>query len=142
MATSKLKDIRAALATQLLTLQTANVPPIAFENENYEPITDTLFLREFLLPVAKNQVGNATSDSDDYIGIYQVNVAVRSGDISQRFTAQTQAAAVEDAFLRDAEFTSGGVTVKIQKTEQAQGLQTNGGAWYEIPISIYYRAFV
>ena len=48
------KDINTALSVRLAEIQTAGVPPIAYENAEYTPVEGTLYLREAFLPNIKD----------------------------------------------------------------------------------------
>ena len=137
---SALKDIRAALATQLLTLQSGGSPPIAFEGENYEPTQGTLYLQERFIPADRGPVGMENASTDEYVGIYQITVACEGGKIRERFAAETQAAAIEDAFPRGSEYTVNSKTVKIMSTRTLPGGAALDKGWYEMPVEIHWLA--
>ena len=132
------KDINTALSVRLAELQTAGVPPIAYENAEYTPVEGTLYLRESFLPNIKDAVGVAHTSADDYEGLYQVSVMDGRGD--RRFDAQEQARLISLHFPRGAEYTYNGVTVKITGTRLASAITEDG--WYQIPVTISWRALV
>lgn len=132
------KDINTALSVRLAELQTAGVPPIAYENAEYTPVEGTLYLRESFLPNIKDAVGVAHTSADDYEGLYQVSVMDGRGD--RRFDAQEQARLISLHFPRGAEYTYNGVTVKITGTRLASAITEEG--WYQIPVTISWRALV
>ena len=132
------KDINTALSVRLAEIQTAGVPPVAYENAEYTPVEGTLYLRESFLPNIKDAVGVAHTSADDYEGLYQVSVMDGRGD--RRFDAQEQARLISLHFPRGAEYTYNGVTVKITGTRLASAI-TEGG-WYQIPVTISWRALV
>jgi len=132
------KDINTALSVRLAELQTAGVPPIAWENAEYTPVEGTLYLRESFLPNIKDAVGVAHTSADDYEGLYQVSVMDGRGD--RRFDAQEQARLISLHFPRGAEYTYNGVTVKITGTRLASAITEDG--WYQIPVTISWRALV
>ena len=132
------KDINTALSVRLAELQTAGVPPIAWENAEYTPVEGTLYLRESFLPNIKDAVGVAHTSADDYEGLYQVSVMDGRGD--RRFDAQEQARLISLHFPRGAEYTYNGVTVKITGTRLASAI--TGDGWYQIPVTISWRALV
>ena len=132
------KDINTALSVRLAELQTAGVPPIAWENAEYTPVEGTLYLRESFLPNIKDAVGVAHTSADDYEGLYQVSVMAGRGD--RRFDAQEQARLISLHFPRGAEYTYNGVTVKITGTRLASAITEDG--WYQIPVTISWRALV
>lgn len=132
------KDINTALSVRLAELQTAGVPPIAYENAEYTPVEGSLYLRESFLPNIKDAVGVAHTSADDYEGLYQVSVMDGRGD--RRFDAQEQARLISLHFPRGAEYTYNGVTVKITGTRLASAITEDG--WYQIPVTISWRALV
>ena len=132
------KDINTALSVRLAEIQTAGVPPIAYENAEYTPVEGTLYLRESFLPNIKDAVGVAHTSADDYEGLYQVSVMDGRGD--RRFDAQEQARLISLHFPRGAEYTYNGVTVKITGTRLASAITEDG--WYQIPVTISWRALV
>ena len=132
------KDINTALSVRLAELQTAGVPPIAWENAEYTPVEGTLYLRESFLPNIKDAVGVAHTSADDYEGLYQVSVMDGRGD--RRFDAQEQARLISLHFPRGAEYTYNGVTVKITGTRLASAITEDG--WFQIPVTISWRALV
>ena len=132
------KDINTALSVRLAELQTAGVPPIAYENAEYTPVEGTLYLRESFLPNIKDAVGVAHTSADDYEGLYQVSVMDGRGD--RRFDAQEQARLISLHFPRGAEYTYNGVMVKITGTRLASAITEDG--WYQIPVTISWRALV
>ena len=132
------KDINTALSVRLAEIQTAGVPPIAYENAEYTPVEGTLYLRESFLPNIKDAVGVAHTSADDYEGLYQVSVMDGRGD--RRFDAQEQARLISLHFPRGAEYSYNGVTVKITGTRLASAITEDG--WYQIPVTISWRALV
>ncbi|MGA1073362.1 MAG: phage tail terminator-like protein [Pseudohongiellaceae bacterium] len=132
------KDINTALSVRLAELQTAGVPPVAWENAEYTPVEGSLYLRESFLPNIKDAVGVAHTSADDYEGLYQVSVMDGRGD--RRFDAQEQARLISLHFPRGAEYTYNGVTVKITGTRLASAITEDG--WYQIPVTISWRALV
>jgi len=132
------KDINTALSVRLAEIQTAGVPPIAYENAEYTPVEGTLYLRESFLPNIKDAVGVAHTSADDYEGLYQVSVMAGRGD--RRFAAQEQAMLIAMHFPRGAEYTYNGVTVKITGTRLASAITEDG--WYQTPVTISWRALV
>jgi hypothetical protein len=90
------KDINTALSVRLAEIQTAGVPPIAYENAEYTPVEGTLYLRESFLPNIKDAVGVAHTSADDYEGLYQVSVMdwTRRPSIRRSRASQTDLAAL------------------------------------------------
>lgn len=127
-----------ALATRLVAIQSSGSPPIAGENENYEPAVGTLYLKEHLIPTGTDPIGTGDDDPDKLRGIYQVTVCAEAG--TMRGAAQEQARLVAAHFPKGGEYTSGGVTARIRRVEVARGFTADG--WYKIPVSIYYQSII
>ena len=132
------KDINTALSVRLAQIQATGVPPIAWENAEYTPITGTLYLAESFLPNIKDAVGIAHTSADDYEGLYQVSVIASRGD--RRFDAQEQARLISLHFPRGAEYTYNSITVKITGTRISSAITNDG--WYQIPVTVSWRAIV
>ena len=132
------KDINTALSVRLAELQTAGVPPIAYENAEYTPVEGTLYLRESFLPNIKDAVGVAHTSADDYEGLYQVSVMDGRGD--RRFDAQEQARLISLHFPRGAEYTYNGVKVKRTGARLESAITEDG--WHHLPLTRRLRAHV
>ena len=131
------KEIHTALATRLQAMQTGGSPPVAWENQPYTPVTDTLYLTESFMPNLKEQVGMEDASSDDYEGVYQVTVMAPAGGL--RFAGQERARLVAAHFPRGAMYTSGGVTARISKAQVNPGYIDGELDRYVVPVSIYWR---
>ena len=129
------KDIQTALAVRLKAFQTDGSPPIAYENEDYEPVIGTLYLEETFMPNTKDPVGISHTSSDDYEGMYQITV--RSAKGGRRFDAQEQARLLALHFPRGAEYTYNSTKVKIVTVEVNQGLMDNER--YIVPVTVSWR---
>lgn len=129
------KDISAALSARLNTL--ASAPPIAWENYVFEPVADTLYLRETLLPgdVTAAAVGSASQDHT--IGIYQVDIfsPLNRG----KAAGIAQADAVADHFKRGTILTSNGVNVRLQNV--SRGTSSRDETYWHIPVLIIFEVY-
>lgn len=110
----------------------SGLPPVAYENQPYTPVTGTLFLRENLLPADIDALTVADGDSMQYNGIYQVTVFAPAGEGAATGRAMAESVALH--FKRGTAVPGGRVlSVSIAAAQQ-------DGGWYQIPVSINYRA--
>lgn len=125
-------SIRAALATRLNTLDL----PTAWENSNFTPPANAVYVAEALLPNETLSVGVSSASSDNFGGIYQVLVYAPAG--AGKGAAVEMAEQIVGAFPKGASLTYSGTTVRILRASQAPALMS--GDRYAIPVSIVYRA--
>jgi len=126
--------ISAALATRLSGLSL----PTQYENSDYTPPADTVYLAESIIPAATIAMGIANTGSDAREGIYQVLIYAPAG--STKGGAFATADSVEAHFTKGLRLTYAGVTVTILRTERETAFMS--GDRFALPISIYYRAMV
>ena len=126
--------ISAALAVRLNTLGV----PTHWQNTDYNPPADTIYLAESLIPASVNPMGLAASSSESYEGIYQVLVYAPSG--ATKGGAYDAADSVIGHFPKALELTRDSITVTILRAEQ-NGAFVSGDR-FVVPVSIYYRAMV
>lgn len=128
--------IETALEERLQTL--ANAPPIAWEDVSYTPETGVAYLKVFHLhntPRDKYLEGG----SAELAGIFQVTVVHPAG--SGKVAAKLLAERVAAVFAPVQELEAGNHTVSLNQTPAiATGMPDEGG-WYEVPVSIPWRAF-
>ena len=127
-------DISAALNARLNTLGS---DPIAWANDKYTPVKDTLYLRPTLLPAETVSATLSAAGTDKQEGIYQVDVFAPSD--TGRNEAYAAADAIAEHFKPVTELTYNGrvvrcVTVSIGTTFQ-------DGGWYMLPVEIRYRSY-
>lgn len=128
-------SVRAALETALNGI-TGSVPT-AWENSPYKPITGTAYQAAYLLPVTENP-----TMGDDYhriSGVFQINLfyPLQAGTKN----AATRAELIKTTFKRGNSYTSGSVTVRIEKTPEI-GQGRVDGAWWMVPVKIRFFAGV
>lgn len=127
--------ISNALSTHLKALPSP--PPIAYENAGYTPTEGTAYIAEHYLPAETSPVGLADSDSNDFTGVYQVDVRAPLDDYKKE--GNDIADAVLSHFKRGTVMTYSGQSVVVQSASRAQGRRS--GSWWFIPVSINWRAF-
>ena len=97
-------DISAALDQQLFTM--AGLPPVAWENDDFEPTLNTLYLRPTLIAGDVNQATLGDNGLDMNVGIYQVDVFAQSGE--GKFSSLEMADLIADHFKRGTDLTYNG----------------------------------
>jgi hypothetical protein len=122
------QTIYRALRARLNTLP--NKPQIAYENEDYKPKQNVLWLRESFLPAEIDPF--TLTDSQQYNGLYQVTVFAPLEQGAAK--AQTQAEAIVAHFER------GTVVGQGKVLAASYGPAIASSAWFQIPITIRYRA--
>lgn len=125
-------DIQGALRARLYTL--TNKPPIAWENVNYEPSSNVLYLRPTTLQAPTLQACLGDTGRDIHEGIFQVDVFIP--DNSGRTTWPDD---IADHFSRGTRLTQNTVSVTITTVSTSAGIKDNN--FYIVPVSISYRAF-
>ena len=131
-------NIQAALDTILKGWADAEPILVAWENLGSQTDIDEPHVASFLLPAETDTPALPYSGSQDYTGIYQVNVYVKKGG----GTAQSRPLVdgLLNAFARGVEQTVSGQRVLIEKSWRASAIDNE--AWYTIPVSVRYRSFV
>jgi len=129
-------DISTALNTHLKDMISA--PPIAWQNDGYEPTLKTLYIQPTNLP-ADTAVGalGGSNGTDENSGIYSVNIFAELG--KGRKESEQMADTIADRFKRDTEITYNGRKVVIKGVSIKTGRQS--GAWYQVPVDIEYHSF-
>jgi len=128
-------SVRAALQTEL-----NNIPgsiDVAWENVKYDPIDGTPYQAAYVLPSVENP-----TMGDDYhrlIGIFKVNLYYPL--LAGTATAEARAELIKTTFKRGTSMTSGGITVRVNKTPEILQGRADGDRWM-IPINIRWFAGV
>lgn len=125
-------DISAALDSHLNGM--VSLPPVAWENLEFEPSLGTLYLR----PTNIRGDTYAEAGQDFNMGIYMIDVFTESGQ--GRNETIVMADLIADRFKLDTEMTYNGVTVRIENVSCGSGIVVNDG-WYQLPVSIDYYSF-
>lgn len=128
-------DISAALDGRLNTM--TSVPPVAWDNDTYEPTIGTLYLRPTNIPGDTLQSTLGDTGQDVTNGIYQVDVFAPLGEGKNEATVMADL--VADRFKRGTDMVYNSRTVTVRSVSR-QAANTSGG-WYQIPVVIVYRAF-
>lgn len=125
-------DIQGALRSRLSTLP--SLPPVAWENVDYEPESTTLYFRAVGLPSETIQACLGDEGKDEHLGIFQVDVFVPGG--RGRTTWPDD---IADHFKRGTVLTQNTVNVRITTVSVEAGIKEEN--FYRVPVSISYQAF-
>jgi len=128
-------DISAALDGRLNSM--VGLPPVAWENTNYEPVVGTLYLRPTNITGDTNQATLGDSGTDLTIGIYQVDVLAEAG--KGKNTALVMADKIADHFKRGTDLTYNSRVVTVISVQRS--VSTIDAGWYIIPVEIIYKSF-
>ena len=125
-------DIQGALRARLVSLPSS--PPVAWENVDFNPNSNELFLRATSLPGETTQACIGDAGLDDHIGIFQVDVFIPDGK-----GRSTWPDTVADHFKRGSVLTQNAVNVRITTVSISSAAKDEN--FYIVPISITYQAF-
>jgi hypothetical protein len=124
-------DISSALDSHLNDMAL----PTAWENNNFTPTQDQLYVRPTLLPGNTEQ--SSFNSSDEHLGIYQVDVIAPAN--KGKGEALIQADLIADQFKSRQILTYNGVKVYLTAVSRGNGTVSDG--WYILPITAAYRAY-
>ena len=127
-------NISSALDGRLNTL--ASLPPVAWQNTGYAPVSGVLYLRPTLLPAQTRQSGLGDAGLDEHQGIYQIDIFAAVG--GGRGVAEGQADLISDHFKRGTSLASGGISVRLRDVSRTTGIVE--GDRFAISITINYMA--
>lgn len=127
------KQISAILS---LRLQTLNIKT-QWENTQFVPRADELYLSENYLPAPTDPIGISSESAQVFNGIYQVSVHSPAG--KTKAEGLGTADLVRQTFQRGLRLNRAGLTVTIQRSVSAPGFKVDD-RWI-VPVSIYFRAF-
>lgn len=125
-------DIYGALRTRLNGI--TGRPPIAWENINYTPSANTLYLRPTLIPAPTFQASLGDDGLDLNNGIFQVDVV-----IPDNLGRSTWPDTIADSFKRGTVLTQNSVDVRIISASLLTGLKDSN--FFIVPVSIRWQAF-
>lgn len=130
-------DIGAALDTHMGTM--TSVPPIAWENKEFNPTGKTLYIRPTHLPgeTVPETLGEANG-RDLNVGIYQVDIFAEAG--KGKKDAINMADTIATRFKHGTKLTYNGVTVQIKHVNINPATNSKNG-WYQLFVEIVYYSF-
>lgn len=129
-------DISAALEKHLSEM--VGLPPVAWENSNYEPVLKTLYIRPTLIAGEVSQATLGDNGQDMNIGIYQIDIFCESGEGKRE--ALVMADLIANHFKRGTDLTYNGRIVTINKASR-QVAANNAEGWYQLPLEVFYKSF-
>lgn len=122
--------IRAALETNLNTI--VGLPPVAWENITYEPITGQSYIRAKLIPTRREPAVRGLSPQMYYQGVLRLDCYVPSGNGPS--AGDDIADTIMEAFEATTTVSSGGFDVSLRYAEREMAEQD--GPFYTIPVNI------
>lgn len=129
-------DISAALDARTATI--SGTPPVALPNSKYEPTKGVLYLKVDLLPADTegSSIGIGNGGTDDYVGVYLINIFAPADDVDGKFAAYTMADTVADHYKEGTLLTYNGRVVRCESASLAPA-QRSGDRW-QVPVRIRY----
>ncbi len=126
--------IRAALDTHLAVMP--NLPPIAWEGEDFDPVAGTTYAKVSLLP---RYPDNPTLSErlQDNGGIYQISLYFPRG--TETGDMDALAGTVQTHFAAGTALAAGIINVRIEGTPAIAAGFPTGDRWL-VPVSIRYRS--
>jgi len=133
---SEFFDISAALDARTATIP--GTPPVALPNSKFEPVKGTLYLRVDMLPADTegSSIGIGSGGTDDYVGIYLVNIFAPVDDPDGKFAAYTMADTVADHYKEGTLLTYNGRVVRCESTSLAPAIRSDDR--WQVPVRIRY----
>lgn len=127
--------IRAALETALAAM--APALSTAYENVPYTPPASSVPYQRVFLLFAEPDDPEAGHVLHVERGFMQINLMYPLGVGDA--TARARAKLIQDTFYRGCSFTSGGVTVSVERTPEAGQGTVDGDRWF-IPVKVRFSA--
>ena len=132
-----INNIQSALDGLLKDWADSQSITVAWENKGRPTDVGTPYLSSFLLPAETVAVGMADGSSNDFTGIYQVDVNVPAG--KGTIDSRPLVDGLLTAFARGIERTVNNQKTRIEMSWRDPAI--DGDAWYFVPVSIRYRSF-
>lgn len=126
-------DISAALDNRLNNM--IGLPPVAWENKDYEPIKDTLFLKPVNL---QGDTVAITASQDETIGVYQIDISAPAGEGKGEIVLMTDMLA--NHFKQDTEMAYLTQTVRVRNVSRTPTSNDENG-WLHATVDVVYYAF-
>ena len=121
----------ASTACRVYLSQMADLPPVAYENTDFEPTAGEVYLREVTIPIRSSGLLMSGSLQEN-VFYYQVTVYAPKG--SSQHQAGKVAEKVANHFARGLKLTRNGQMVEIHKTQVKGGFQSD--SWYAVPVEV------
>lgn len=133
--------VRAVLEKKASDFAAANDLRIQFENVNFTPPNDAVYLQFFLLPAPSRSLDLA-GQITTYLGVVQINIVgftgIGQGDSDDQGAAGPIATLLEALIKDGTQMTDGTITVAaVSPASAGRGFPDNGR--YTIPVSFQYR---
>jgi hypothetical protein len=120
------------------SLSVSGVTDKAHPDKSFTAPTGAAWLRASWLPAETGAPCLGTTDSQDYRGVFQVDLfqPVDSGEVG---TASERVGAIISHFKRGTAMTQDSLIVKVLRASRGPAIRKDG--WQQYPVSIYVRAF-
>ena len=128
---TQFNDIQGAMRQHLSTLPDS--PPVAWENKNFDPDNNTLYLRAMPLPGNTVQRCLGRLGMDEHVGVFQVDVFIPDDDGRSEWPDK-----IADHFYREV-LTVNDVDVRVRDISIGRGDKDKN--FYIVPVSIPYQVF-
>lgn len=129
-------DISSALDSKLNEFSIANDVAVAWENKDFEPKTNVLYLRATQIPSNTDQIGMSANGLDEHKGVYQVDILAPSGE--GKGSAYMVSDQVADLFKRGSILVYNNTRVRIRTVTKEKGFRDEGR--FIVPVVIYYQS--
>lgn len=134
---SAFNDISIALNQKLQAYATAYSRQVAYENVEFSPTTNTMYLRATVLPATTVQAGLGATGQEMHEGIFQIDVFAQTD--KPKAIALAEADQIANYFQRGLVLTYNSVNVRLKTSSHGAGRVD--GSWYIIPVFIDYLSF-
>lgn len=125
--------VQTALDAILNQWAANNSIDVAWENVTFDPEHNEPYVASFMLPATTRAVGMGDGSTNDYTGIYQINVSTKKGNGTKRPRELVDSLLI--AFDRGVSLDG----VRIEHSWASGAIPTD--ARYTVPISVRYRRF-
>lgn len=121
----------ASTACRVHLSQMVDLPPVAYENIDFQPTLGEVYLREVTIPTFSTGLLMSGSLQENKF-YYQVTVYVPKG--SSQPMAVKIADKVADHFARGLKIPRNGLTVEVHKSRVKGGFPSD--SWYAVPVEV------
>lgn len=129
-------DIRRVFEYHLNSLS-GSLPPISWENVEFEPSTDTGYIEPRLVPSDRRPAVRGLNPQTRYLGYYLIEIHSPKGLGPNG--ADEVASTLIEYFEQTTDLSYGGYTVSLRYAERDLGVPE--GAFYTVPVRIGYYIF-
>lgn len=132
---SKNASIEKIFNSVLKTWATAQSIPVAWDGNPYEPVVNTKYVSQVLVPARPQNVAIGKDVIQRRTGVYQIDVYASTENA--KYDVDVIIASLESTFKVGYPLTYGGISAQITNFYPDPHGADEG--WYRVTISIYYR---